>query len=366
MKNLAFILPVVLYLMFLLPSQASATVLFAGGKDADFVCGGTTAVCGNSSFHDNSFARQSVYVGMVNSGVTDPPVSYYSTPVLTSSSTVWFHTYLSAETGAATNNAQVLRALSPDGVARILVRSTGTTGTYKISKRNAAGTITDLVTASTNCGDITHHAFDLYINYATSGEVTLYCNNTAIADYSGDVTTDSATQLNQFQLASAYLGSSSASYSTQFSEVIVSMADTRNLRLVSLKPSANGNADTWDTGGVANINEGTLSDNTLNASGTAGQIQEYTIDTTKLANNNLTIQDVWVNARAQVDTTGPQHIQAMVRTGNTDYTSSDLSPTQGSWTTVATDWTINPNTGVAWTTGDLSAAGFNIGFKSTN
>ena len=78
------------------------------------------------------------------------------------------------------------------------------------------------------------------------------------------------------------------------------------------------------------------------------------------------MQDVWLNMKAQVDTTGPQHIQGMVRAGSTDYTSSNLSPPQGSWGWISTDWTTNPNTGVAWTTSDLSAVGFNLGFKSQN
>ena len=150
----------------------------------------------------------------------------------------------------------------------------------------------------------------------------------------------------------------------EWSEFIVATTDTRNLRLATLAPSANGNTDNWDTGGVSNVNETTDNTSTVNASGTAGQIQEYTV--TSLPSGSFQVQDVWLNMKAQVDTTGPQHIQGMVRAGSTDYTSSNLSPPQGSWGLISTDWTTNPNTGVAWTTSDLSAVGFNLGFKSQN
>jgi hypothetical protein len=134
--------------------------------------------------------------------------------------------------------------------------------------------------------------------------------------------------------------------------------------LATLAPSSNGNADSWDTGGVSNVNEVTDNTATLNASGTAGQIQEYSV--TALPSGSFQVQDLWLNMKTQVDTSGPQHIQGMVRVGSTDYASSNLSPPQGSWGLITTDWTTNPNTGVAWTTSDLSAVGFNMGFKSAN
>ncbi len=132
-----------------------------------------------------------------------------------------------------------------------------------------------------------------------------------------------------------------------------------------MAPSASGNTDTFDTGAFGNVSETTLNTATVDASGTQNQIQEYKWSGT-MPSGTFNVLDVWVNALAQVDTTGPQHLQAMVRTGGSDYTSSNLSPPQGSWGWISTDWTTNPNTGVAWTTSDLTNAGFNIGFKSQN
>jgi hypothetical protein len=345
-------------------AEASATtpnILFAGTEDFDFTCTGSCSNSAGSAINSN-FVRTG-FGAIGQNPVTDPPTNYEQSAAFTAGSTLWIHANF-YQNSSEVSNGQVLRVLSPDGVARIIVRnSAATAGLYKLSTRNAAGTITDKVTASSACfNGSTPKTFDLYINYAVSGEVTLYCNGASIADFTGDVTTDSATQLNQIQLADAYIG---GAVQLVWSEVIVADGNTRNMRLMLLKPAANGNAVTWDTGGVSNINESTLDDSTLNASGTAAQIQEYTV-TAQSATPNLAVLDLWVNARAEVDTTGPQHVQGMVRTGSTDYTSSNLSPPQGTWGWISTHWTTNPNTSAAWTTGTLNGAGFNIGFKSAN
>jgi hypothetical protein len=361
MKNsLAFLVTALLGAMLLAASSASATTLFAGGEDSDFTIIGNPAPTTTAGYFSSGYAREALYIA--NSA--EPPNNYALSPTFTASSTFWVHARLFSSNNDSANY-DLLRVLSPDGVARIIVRATGTAGKYKIATGNAAGTITDLVTMSSACfGAGALNSFDLYINYGSSGEVTLYCNGASYADYSGNVTTNSATQLNQILLGSSNSGPCCGFVFTGWSEVIVATTDTRNLRLATLAPSSNGNTVNWDTGGVSNVNETTDNTSTVNASGTAGQIQEYTV--TALPSGSFQVQDVWLNMKAQVDTSGPQHIQGMVRAGSTDYTSSNLSPSQGSWGWISTDWTTNPNTGVAWTTSDLSAGGFNLGFKSQN
>jgi hypothetical protein len=370
MKNpLTFLVTGLLGAMLFAASPASATTLFAGGEDSDFTMHGAMSVNTNSSsstYFASGYARESLYISSSGSNGTTLPLSDYAlTPTFAANSTLWVHAIVSDGNGSGgygTNFPQLV-AYSPDGVARLVVRDANSTrGQWKISTVNNAGTFTDLVSMSSSC--FTGYVFnkmDFYINYSASGEVTLYCNGSQVADYTGNVTTNSATQINQIQFAGDYAWNTCCEY---WSEIIVATTDTRNLRLATLAPSANGNNDNWDTGGVSNVNETTDNTSTVNASGTAGQIQEYTV--TALPSGSFQVQDLWVNMKAQVDTSGPQHIQGMVRTGSTDYTSSNLSPSQGSWGWISTDWTTNPNTGVAWTTGDLSAVGFNLGFKSAN
>jgi hypothetical protein len=343
-------------------ADASATpILFAGGEDMDFTLVGTTGVgtAGSGSNYATGYAREAIEISSETNAV--PPASRVTTPAFTANSAIWVHAreYLSNLDGT---NYSMVNVLSPDGVTRILVRTTGTAGTWKISTGNAAGTITDLVSMSSECftagvGNI----LDLYINYGTSGQVTLYCNGVSVANYTGNVATNSATQLNQ-----VVLGGNNSSDATSWSEVIVSTTSTLGLRLVTLAPAANGNTDNWDVGGVSNVDETTLNTSNYNASGTAGEIQLYTVTPTSLPSGSWTVVDLWENIYAQVETSGPQHIEAMVRTGSTNYTSSNLAPAQGSWTWVSNDWQTNPYTGVPWTASDLGAAGFDMGFESAN
>lgn len=362
-KYLTFLVAALLSAMLLAASSASATTLFAGGEDIDFtMVGGSTGVTTTAGYFASGYAREAIGIG----GSADPAGNYALSKTFTASSTIWVHARLTEWSGVNTDaaNYDVLRVLSPDGYARIEVHVSSTLGKYTVSTVNQAGTITDLVTMSSACFGGNTHTLDLYINYGVSGEVTLYCDGTSYADYTGNVTTNSATQLNQLMLVGPGAYCCGQTIGTYWSEVIVATTDTRNLRLATLAPSSNGNTDNWDTGGVSNVNETTDNTSTVNASGTAGQIQEYSV--TALPSGSFQVQDVWLNMKAQVDTSGPQHIQGMVRAGSTDYTSGNLSPPQGSWGWISTDWTTNPNTGVAWTTSDLSAVGFNLGFKSAN
>lgn len=338
----------------MLATPARATILFAGGEDSDFINIGSASIDINSGYFATGYAREGLLPN--NGSVTDPPGTYWLSPTFTAGSTLWLHTNFTSQLLFG-NNAQLIGVLSPDGVARILVRGTGSNLIFKISTRNAAGTITDLVTASSGPPTNALATFDLFINYSATGEVSWYVNGVRVADYTGNVLTDSATQLNQFRVSADAVNDQAA-----FSELIAATTNTTALRLVTLAPVANGATDTFDVGGVSNVNEVALNDSTVNASGTASQIQLYTVGA--LPTNNLQIADVVLSARAQVDTTGPQHLQAMVRTASTNYNSASLAPTQSTWGPTWIDFPNNPNTSVAWTASDLSAAGFNIGYES--
>jgi hypothetical protein len=355
-----------------MPSQANAysgTILFAGGEDSDFTIVGGGATVTTGLIYGSGFSRESLncypnagcYMSStLNSG-------YILSPQFTASTTLWIHANLfgSQESALVTD---ILRVLDGSGLPRLALRSaqtgvSGGGGLYKVSTINSSNTYTDLVTMSGTCNFLAAwHKLDFYINYGTSGEVTVYCDGIQEADYTGNVTTNGVTQLSQIALGSDGGYNYSSSY---WSEIIVSTGDTRKLRLVTAAPSSNGNTHTFDTGAASNVNETTLNTATVDASGTSGEIQEYTWSNS-LPSGSWTVVDFRVAALAQVDTTGPQHLQAMVRTQSTDYTSSNLVPPQGSWGYISNDWLTNPNTGVAWTTSDLTATGFNLGFKSAN
>lgn len=344
-------------------SPARATILFAGGEDSDFTCPGTCSVnTSTTSDYTSPYARESYGV---TGAAGDPPPNYIQSPTFTAGSTLWIHASVAtaAAGGSSTvNNEHMLDVLSPDGVTRISLLQTATSEFYKISKRDSGGTYTDLVTASSACITTAHVVtrIDLFIDYAVTGEVSLFCNGSRIADFLGDVTTNAATQLNQFRLAAAV----NNPFRTAWSEIIASTINTTAMRLATLPPQADGTTHTWDVGGVANVNEAVVNDSSVNASGTATQIQLYTMNNIPVT--ALAISDFIVSGRALVDTTGPQHMQAVVRTGGSNFNSASLAPQTLTFGPNWIDFPLNPNTGLAWTASDLNAAGFNFGYESIN
>jgi hypothetical protein len=365
-KSLALFVLAILAAGFLVASSASATTLFVGGEDSDFINLNGAAASTTAGTFSSSFARESVGVYSATCELTNvPPASYFMTPTFTASSILWIHAnYYNGGDCASQSAADILRVYSPDGYPRIAINEPASTsfGQFTIYTINQAGTYTSLASMTTACftpGRLI--PLDLYINYSSGGGVTLYCNGVQVASYTGNVTTNSATQLNQVQFSGQI--SQSTSY---WSEIIVSTTNTLSQRVAKLTPAANGNTDTWDVGGVSNINETTLSTSNPNASGTAGELQEYTIGTSTLPSGSYSVVGVYLNAYTQVDTTGPQHLQGVVRTGGTDYTSVNYSPTQSAWGVISIPFLTNPATANAWALSDLTNVNFNIGFESQN
>ena len=355
------------------PALAQTTVLFAGGEDTDFTfLGGSTF---NTETMNNgyrsSFARELILV-IGNTSAADPPVYRVQTPIFTSAANLWVHAqaFLGGSSASAANIQGILLR-SPDGVSRIVVRQTATLGQLKVSTRNAAGTITDLGTATTNIAVSTSTALDLYVNYTCSGAggVQLYVGGTLAVNYSGNPCTDAATQLNQAEFASLTSGSGSnsclVSYSsTCWSEIIIASGDTRGTALWTLTPKAAGNTQAW-TGAAANIDKATISDATYNYTGSTSQLSEWTTSDIAAPAGQWNVLAVAQSARALVGTSGPQHFEWAVRTGGSDYTTGSVAPSTSFGNFPNQLWAANPATSANWQFSDLTAAGFNLGIEST-
>ena len=170
-------------------------VYWCGGEDIDFTLTGAAAGADGATF-DSAWARASVNPG--NGVTTWPLTNSISNPAsFGNRSSFWVHaSFYQASSNATTASSIVMALADSGGVARILVRGTGTNGQLKLSSRNAAGTITDFsgaVTASGAFSTSTLTKIDLFVNYSSSGQVTLYINGIAAADTGAsiNVTTDS-------------------------------------------------------------------------------------------------------------------------------------------------------------------------------
>jgi hypothetical protein len=337
------------------------TILSATGEDTGLVLSGNSTMISTSTSSQvrSSYARGGL---RINPTTGDPPADRIAMPAFSASSTVWLHAQQgnSGNGNLTVSNQQMMRLL--DGsVARILVRGTGTAGQLKISKRNSAGTITDLVTSSS--GNFTSlssgtTSFDLAVVYGTSGSATLYADGMQIATYSGDVTTDGATTLDGAELAGQQ-----GTFFLYWSEMIVADEDTRSMALWTIAPQAAGNTQSWTPNTVGNINEVVINDATLISSSSNNQVSEWTTPTSA-PSGAWAVKAIVQEARVQVGATGPQHFDWVVRTASTDYTAGvSNAPSPGFANFSNYRWATNPNTSAAWAITDITT-GFNLGIKS--
>lgn len=204
---------------------------------------------------------------------------------------------------------------------------------------------------------------DVYINYNTAGQFTLYQGEGGqrqLFSFFGDVTMDGATLLSSVQygqLAAQYLGT----IHNLWSEMMVSAADTRMLSLWTRAPVAAGNADTFTNGDASNVNGNTANLTTFDYSLVAMQMQEYTA--TGAPAGTFTVQTVQETGLVAAGTSGPSHLQYLIRLGGVDYPSATLGPSTV-WSRIAAFRDTNPATGSPWTVADLISAGFNLGYES--
>lgn len=335
------------------------TFYFVGGEDHDFTKVGSAAVdTATTAARRTANSRCTLRAdnGTVGS-------SEWRAALSSAVSSVWVGARFYISANSAGSNPNYFLSFF-DGTNRrlILTVSTGgSTGFLQLSKRNAAGTVTVLATSSNTLAVTSILKIDVSLTYAAAGAVKVYLGGTLIIDYSGDVTTDSATSVDSLAFGHPIGGSASTQF-TYWSEIIAASEDTRALNLVTLAPTANGNTFNWDTGSYASINETVIDDTSLITSATAGQLAQFAINSSGITGTPA-IRALCVSARAQKGGTGPQNAKMSVRSGGADQLSSVVS-LPAAMNRVAYIFATNPGTSGAWAYSDLTAAGFNIGIQS--
>lgn len=328
-------------------------LLFAGGEDSCFTIVGSYLADTTASYRRTAMCRNAIR--LYGNGPNDGMFAEFA-----SQSSFWFTARLLLTNASQDAGKDIFSFRDSSGVSRIAVRaSTSTIGNIELIKRNAAGTVTVLASATGAHANSAIYKLDAQVNYGTSGSVQFYIDGILKLSYTGDVTTDGVTSLSGFRLA--VNSDSSAAYGV-WSEVIVHTDDTRSMSLVTLEPSANGNAFTFDSGSYASVDEGALDDLDVVASGTANQVAQFAVNNTRVT-GNVSVKGVAVWARAQRGASGPQNMQIGVRSGGADHWSSNKALAL-SMANVQHVLDTNPATSAAWASSDLTAAGFNIGVKS--
>jgi hypothetical protein len=337
------------------------TVLWAGSEDTSFskLTGSIFSNVTSSGFRA-AFCRAGMLIQQVG-GTTFPPPVYAQSPLLSSIASFWFHARYSNFIGGDTSTVaadNMLVLLDAGGVARLAVQGTGTAGQLKIVTRNAAGSLTTLVTTAPGtlplCLTGAPVAIDLFVNYAVSGQATLFINGALVADTGAgvNITTDGATALAQCQISSP-----TSTTNMMWSELLIQDTSTLGCAVQTLPPIAAGNTQAWSPNTVSNVNPTTINDTNFVGSATAAQISEWTL-ATALPGGSWTIGAVVQEARVSVGSTGPQHFGWEVRTSDgTDHTTGTIAPLVGSFANFQNVWATNPHTSAAWNAGELINAG---------
>lgn len=334
---------------------ATATILWAGGEDIDFNLIGLAAVTTTAGQFRTGYAREAITSGF-NSNITTPSIYRAYTQIFSATTSLWLH----AETIAAgngTNSGQIaLAAIAGDGNQALLLRGTGTAGQVKISKIDTAGTVTDLVTCSVGAWPTTALGkLDWSINYAVAGGTTLYFNDVQICTFSGDVTTNSRTTIQQYYLA--YAGASGGAIS--WSEVIVSTTDTRDMNLFTCFPNSNGTTVAW-TGSFSNVNPTAINDASSITTGSSNVVAEFNCPS--LPAGSFTVPAVTSSLRIQRGASGPQNFQFVTKPNGA---SDQFSGSTAAGNVFSNSYQIqstNPATAGAWSTSDIN--GMQQGVKS--
>jgi hypothetical protein len=357
--KLRWLLPILIILSAAAGSNARAQLLYAGGEDIDFICngGGTCAV--NLAGYRTGWAREAYAAA---GSTSDPPINRFATATFSANSTLWIHAQICIVSGGGcsgngtTSNAQMLRILDSSGNPTLIIRGTGTAGQLKISSRSSAGAFTDLVTCS-SAFNVSLTQIDLYVNYGTSGEVTLYGNSVQVCDFTGNVTNgDGATTLNQVEFASA-----STAYSA-WSEIIVATTDTRAMARFTANTVGNGNTTGFSGTNICSAiwNATSFNDANYGYSGSSNVLHECTINSA-IPPGAYNVLGLVMSARALVGASGPLHFNFLTRTAGTDYPSSNFAPTTSFSSFTNYIQTVNPATSSPWAVSDFQASGFNVG-----
>lgn len=346
--------------------MAAPVVWFRGGEDDQMAPFGASSVITTAGSFRATYARSSL------STLNDQPSSWINIAPIAASGRIYYaarmwgsqNSQLAANQGTALTSMILWRARNSNSYVKLRIRlnaAFGTPAVLLVEKVTNAGVATTLGSAFTFIQPGTTTArIVVEVNYTSTGWVKVYNNKSLIFD-SGvlDVTTDSDTVLGFFEWGALYNQTVLA-----YSELIVTDTDPRAWSLQIFPPVANGNTHNFDTGSpaAANVNEVTLSEATMDASTTAGQIDQYT--TGAVVSGVYGIIEYSIVADAQGGSSGPSKINLGVRTAGSDFFPADQVVAM-SFMPVVYGWQVNPNTTNPWAPTEIGAtSGFNIGAKS--
>lgn len=341
-------------------------LLFAGCELQDYDPVGTLAsyVTSTTLVHRRSnLVRQAVGISLLSA---NKETSFARKKIKTPVSSVWVTFRHFATTNSTTAN-QMLFMLGRNGTRRIGIVGNGTTGKFVLAKVSAANAYTTLAVESGTFLATTLYKYDLQIiDYGATGTINLWratldgANSQLVATFTGDLTTDGETLLDEIYLGGFVNTSATSQY---FSEVIVSDMDTRGMGMVAMEPASN--AAQFEFNGsfadIADTGDNTTVDSTFISATADGQIASFLPNTARVG-NFTTILGFALNHRSRAGAIVPK-LTPLLTIGGVNYLGTTLTP-GAAFTNYQEIFEVNPATGVRFTRNDLIAPNFSYGLRA--
>ena len=185
--------------------------------------------------------------------------------------------------------------------------------------------------------------YDLFVNI-TTGVAKLYVRGSVSAATATGLSLGHMSGITKARLHSDTGG-------RYFSQIVADTTPTIGYRLASVHPNGAGSDSAW-TGTYLNIDETSLDDADFVNSATANQVSTYTLSSVTLT--GYSVQDVTVSFRSKCGGSGPQNIEAVLRSAGTNYFSSNLAQDVG-YAPYQNTWSTDPATSADWVLASISS-----------
>lgn len=201
---------------------------------------------------------------------------------------------------------------------------------------------------------------DMHWKIANSGGVfEVFINGVRSSFFEGDTLRTNFTKIDRLILRppSTFFNDIWTAY---YTEVIVASQDTIGWHLATIAADGVGNSTTW-VGDHTDINSTNIADGTFVSSGTAEEVEQFTVSNLSGVASGLNVEAVVVGARSRNTGAGPQNMQLGVRTDGQDFFGSTKS-LGASFAPFFEIFEQNPDTSADWTPAEVDA--LEIGMKS--
>lgn len=196
---------------------------------------------------------------------------------------------------------------------------------------------------------------DIHLRHGATGLVEVYADQQIVFSASGNFALSGMASLTLSPIGF----DSTNDTGSVWSQVMISDDITIGYKLATLAITAAGDSSQW-TGSYDKINEVALDTNTYINAPTAGLISTYVVG--DLDPQYTNIKAVIISALGRYADVGPKGLDAVVRIGGTNYTST-MTPLGAGYTASQGIWHVNPATGAAWAASAVNAAQLGIRSK---